>query len=504
VSRAAGTRDPELAAGTQAAADPFLWPADRPGDVPASTSLPAGPGRAARLRDGASLAGLLLAVAVFLAPTPEGLSREAQAAAAVFVVCTTLWITDLIPIGVTGLLAVSLLALGGAMEPAEAYAAFGNSAVFFIIGVFILAAATIHSGLSKRLTLFFLRRFERSSFTLAAGLMMTAAFMTMWMPAQATAAMLFPIALELSAAMGLRPRESTYGKVLFLALAWGAMVGSNASFLGSTRAPLALGLLQRGYGETITFVQWFLAAAPVVAAGLVVGLLVLRAAFRPEPVDLAAARRSIHQSVAELGAIGRQQAVVSVVVGVTVVAWVTLSTRLDLAAVALAAAAALFLLGVLKWKDLDGYVHWGIVLMYGGAIALGEALESTGAATWLVGGLMDGVQVAPWAAVAGLALLTVVLTALMSNAAAVAVTLPLGFSLAGTLGLSPATIVLTCSLAAGLDFTFPFSSAPNTIAYSSGYLGMGDVVRAGSVMTVLQILLLLLVAWLWWPLIGVL
>ncbi|HEU0299200.1 MAG TPA: DASS family sodium-coupled anion symporter, partial [Longimicrobium sp.] len=495
---------PARAPGAEAVEEPFRWPADRPGDVAAPAALPRGPGRAGRLRDGASIVGLLLAVAVYLAPAADGLPREAQAAAAVFVACTTLWITDLIPIGVTGLLAVALLALGGAMEPAEAYAAFGNSAVFFIIGVFILAAATIHSGLSKRLTLFFLRRFERSSFSLAAGLMMTAAFMTMWMPAQATAAMLFPIALELSAAMGLRPRESTYGKALFLSLAWGAMVGSNASFLGRTRAPLALGLLQRGYGETITFVDWFIASLPVVAAGLVVGLLVLRVAFRPEPVDLAAARRSIHQSVAELGSIGRQQLIVSVVVGATVLAWVTLSTRLDLAAVALAAAGALFLLRVLRWKDLDGYVHWGIVLMYGGAIALGEALESTGAATWLVGGLMEGVRVSPWTAVAGLALLTVVLTALMSNAAAVAVTLPLGFSLAGTLGLSPVTIVLTCSLAAGLDFTFPFSSAPNTIAYSSGYLGMGDVVRAGAVMTVLQIVLLLVVAWLYWPLIGVL
>jgi sodium-dependent dicarboxylate transporter 2/3/5 len=499
--------DPRPGGGGEAVggqAEAFRWPADRPEDLAPPPTRPARRARPSGVQYALSAIGVLLAAGVYLGPAPQGLSPAAQAASAVFVACTTLWITDLIPIGVTGLLAVAGLVLLGAMQPAEAYAAFGNSAVFFIIGVFILAAATIHSGMSKRLALFFLRRFQRSAFSLAAGLMLTAAFLTVWMPAQATAAMLFPIALELSGAMGLRAGRSAYGKLLFLALAWGAMVGSNASFLGSTRAPLALGILQRTFGQQITFGEWALAAFPVVVLGAALGLVLLRLWFPPEPVDLAAARRAIGRSVEELGPMGRPQVVVSVVVGATVAAWVTLGGRVDLAAIALAAAGVLFLVRALEWQDLDGYVHWGIVLMYGGAIALGEALEGTGAARWLVGGLMGGVSVSPWVAVAGLALLSVVLTEFMSNAAAVAVVLPLGFSMAPQLGLSPAAIVLTCSMAAGLDFAFPFSSAPNTIAYSSGYLHMRDMLAAGSVMTALQIALLLLVAWLWWPLIGVL
>ncbi|HEX6912558.1 MAG TPA: SLC13 family permease, partial [Longimicrobium sp.] len=287
----------------------FRWPEDRPGDLPPAPPASQAKARRARIiQYGVSLAGLLLAAAVYLGPTPRGLSPDAQAVSAVFVMCTTLWITDLIPIGITGLLAVAGLGLLGGMEPAEAYAAFGNPAVFFIIGVFILAAATIHSGMSKRLALFFLRRFQRSAFSLAAGLMLTAAFLTVWMPAQATAAMLFPIALELAAAMGLRAGHSRYAKLLFLALAWGAMVGSNASFLGSTRAPLALGILQRTFGEGITFGEWALAAAPVVLLGVGIGLALLRFWFPPESVDLGAARRAIGRSVEELGPMGRQQA----------------------------------------------------------------------------------------------------------------------------------------------------------------------------------------------------
>jgi sodium-dependent dicarboxylate transporter 2/3/5 len=456
------------------------------------------------LRWGASAAGGIAAAVVLLAPTPEGLGAAGQASMAVFLVCTTLWITDLLPIGVTGLLAVALLGLTGAMKPSEAYAAFGSSAVFFILGVFIMAAALIHSGLSKRLALFFLRRFDAGPQRLAAGIMVTAAVMTVWMPAQATAAMLFPITLELARAMGLQERSSAYGKVLFLSLAWGAMVGSNASFLGSTRAPLALGILQSTYGQTISFARWFAASAPVVAVGLLVGLVLLRFWFRPEPVDLRAAQRAIDASVAQLGPLGRRQWVVSAVVGTTVLLWVTLGGRVDIAALALLAAVLLFAVRALEWKDLDGYVHWGIVLMYGGAIALGQAVEGSGAARWLVNHVLDGVSIPPAVAIAGLALLTVLLTEFMSNAAAVAVMLPLGFSLAGQLGVPPVAIVLTCSLAAGLDFTFPFSSAPNTIAYSSGYLGMRDMLGVGLVMTVIQVLVMLVVSWLYWPLIGVL
>jgi len=496
--------DPRLDPG--APADEFLWPADRPGDrrAPALPAPRRRPSREALLQWGLSALGVAGGLFVLLAATPAGLTPQGQAACAVFLVCTTLWITDLVPIGVTGLLAVALLGLTGAMKPAAAYAAFGNSAVFFIIGVFILAAATIHSGLSKRLALFFIRRFQRGPHALAAGIMLTAAFLTVWMPAQATAAMLFPITLELSAAMGLRQKESPYAKVLFLSLAWGAMVGSNASFLGSTRAPLALGILESRFGQSITFGQWMLASMPVVLLGVMVGLMVLRFWFPGERVDLQAARDTIQRSVAELGRMGSRQGIVAGIVGATVCAWVLLGGRVDLAAIALLSAALLFFTRVLQWTDLEGYVHWGIVMMYGGAIALGQAVESTGAARWLVSGVLEGVSIPPFVAVAGLALLTVLLTEFMSNAAAVAVMLPLGFSLADQMSISPVAIVLTCSLAAGLDFTFPFSSAPNTIAYSSGYLRMRDMLGVGLLMTVLSVILLLLVSRLWWPLIGVL
>src|SRR5690606_12722427 len=162
-----------------------------------------------------------------------------------------------------------------------------------------------------------------------------------------------------------------------------------------------------------------------------------------------------------------------------------------------------FASGVLRWQDLEGYVQWGIVLMYGGAIAVGVAVHRSGAGEWLVGGIVRDAQLSPYIALAGLAILGVLLSEVMSNAAAVAVLLPLAFTLAAPLGLTPTAIVLTTCIGSGLAFTLPISSAPNTIAFASGYVRMRDMMVVGSVMTAIQLIILLLVAWLYWPRIGI-
>jgi sodium-dependent dicarboxylate transporter 2/3/5 len=413
-------------------------------------------------------------------------------------------VTHQVPFGITGLLAVALLGVTGAMRPAAAFAAFGSPAVFFLIGIFILAAALVESGLSKRCALVFLRRFERSPYAFANGVLLAAAFGTIWMPNQATTAMLFPIAVEVAIALRLSPRASPYAKTLFLSLAWGAMIGSNISFLGSTRAPLALGLLQQRFGETIGFAQWSVAALPAALLGLALAPPLLRLCFSRESVDFTSARALLERSLADMGDMQRRQWTVAVILVASVLAWVTLNGRVDLAIISLFAAAALFFTRAIDWEQAERRIHWNIVLMYGGAIALGVAIDQTGTARWLVERAIGDASIPPFIAVVGMALAALVLSEFMSNAAAVAVILPLAFGLSEQVGASPVAMVLATSMGAGLDFALPFSSAPNTIAFASGYLRMTDVLKAGGLMTLASALIILLVAWLWWPLVGVL
>lgn len=481
----------------------FRWPGERRPLPPEPPPAPrAGPSWEVIGQRAILAIGLALSLWIYVAPLPAGLTIQGKTACAVFLLCTTLWITNALPFGITGLLAIALLGATGAMKSSEAFAAFGNSAVFFLIGVFILGGALVDSGLSKRSALLFLRHFERSPYAFATGMMLAAAFGTMWMPNQATSAMLFPIAVEVAQALRLRPLHSNYAKTLFLSLGWGAMVGSNASFLGSTRAALALGMLNESYGRTITFGTWVLAAMPMVILGVAVAPLILRWCFPKEEVSFASARAMLETTVKQLGPMQMRQWNVAIIAGLTILSWVLVGDRLDLAIISLLGATLLFITGAMSWEEAEKRIYWNIVLMYGGAIALGVVIDKTGAARWMVERLVGGVAFPPFLAVAAVLVGSLILSEFMSNAAAVAVMLPLAFSLGNTLGASPVALTLAVSIGAGLDFALPFSSAPNTIVFASGYLRMMDVVKAGGIMTIASIAIVLLVAWLWWPIIG--
>ncbi len=491
--------------GLQEGAGPaFRWPAERGAPSPAPSGPPL---RSAGWEDWGQraivLAGIVVAATIYLWPPVSGLSAEGKKAFSVFVLCTALWISNALPYGVTALLAVAGLGLTGAVKPSDAYSSFGSSAIFFLIGIFLIGGALTETGLSKRCALLMLRKFDRSPFAFAMGMMLTGAFATVWMPNQATTAMLFPIAMEVAGALRLRPKESQYGKLLFFAMAWGAMVGGNLSFLGSSRAALALGMLQRSYGMGIGFSQWMVAAAPVVVLGLLTTPIILWASIKPETVDFTAARRVIERAVENLGPMRRPQYVAMAIISLTILAWVSVGgRRVDLAVIALLGAVGLFVSRVLTWDKAERHVYWNIVLMYGGAIALGSALDRTGATKWLLEGMLDGYQPSALLTIFGAAVLALILSEVMSNAAALAVVLPLAFTLANQSGASPVALVLAVSFGAGLDFMFPMSTAPNTIIFASGYLQTKDFLKAGLLMTVASILILLAVIKWWWPLIG--
>lgn len=226
---------------------------------------------------------LALCAAVVLAPPPAGLTREGQNAIAVFALCFVLWVTQALPLAVTSLFAMVLLPLLRVIPATRAFELFGSPVIFFILGAFVLAAALMRSGLSTRLAVLFLRRFGRTPRSLLAGVVFSGGFLAFWMPEHAVAALLFPIVLEIARALEIPPLRSTYGRALFLALAWGAVVGGIATLLGGARAPLALGILREHYGLTIDFLDWMVAVAPFSIAMMVVVNFALPRFF---PVDI--------------------------------------------------------------------------------------------------------------------------------------------------------------------------------------------------------------------------
>jgi sodium-dependent dicarboxylate transporter 2/3/5 len=448
------------------------------------------------------LAGLVAFLSVLTMPRPEGLSAAGQSALAVFVVCVLFWVTNVLPLMVTSLLAMVALPTTGVLPAKEAYSLFGNEAVFFILGAFILAAALMKCGLSTRMAVSVLRRFGHTPRTLLLSMFLMNAFMSFFMSEHAVAAMTFPITLEIAAVLRLHPYRSNYARALFLSLAWGTSIGGVATLLGGGRAPLAIGMLRETTGDTFSFLAWSVMAAPLVVILLVVGWVIINFFF---PIDIVSVRDAdaiIEEKSLRMGRLSLREKMVGTIMLATLTAWIIGGEEFGLASIALGAVVVIFLIGIFDWHDLEKNVNWGVLLMYGGAISLGAALNRSGAAAWMATTLVSGWATSPITILAMLAAVSIVLTEAMSNSAVVALLLPVAFGIAQSFGIDPRAMAPAIALTAGLGFTMPVGTPANAIAYSSGYLRMRDMVVPGVLLSIASWASFMLVALYWWPLLG--
>jgi len=435
-------------------------------------------------------------------PAPEGLSTEGQRAIAIFVVCLVLWVSNAVPLAITSLSVIVLVPLSGVLSRTDTYALFGNEAVFFILGAFILAGAVMHSGLSSRIALGIMDRYGSSPKKLLLCIYLLAAALSFLMSEHAVAAMLFPIVIEISKGMGLKPGRSNYGKLLFFSLAWGCVIGGVATFLGGARVPLAIGILRESTGAGIDFIDYTVAVLPLVAVMLLAGYVLLTRVF---PIDIEGvddAHGVLARRMKDLGKVTFNEYAVGAVLLLTVLAWMVAGGIVGLASVALISVVLLFVLRLVRWKDIEDYVNWGIILMYGGAIILGSALARSGAALWIVDSLIGKWDLSPWALFACFSLIALLLTEAISNAAVIAILIPVAVGMAEKFSLDPVLLTFSVAVPAGLAFMLPMSTPANAIAVSSGYVTVRDMIRGGVLLSITAWVVFNLVAAFYWPLIG--
>lgn len=448
------------------------------------------------------LISLVLLGVISLAPTPEGLTGEGQRVIAVFVMAVLLWSTAALPLSVTGLLVIAALPLLRITTASTAYSSFGNTAVFFILGAFVLAAAMMKTGLSKRFSFLILRRFDSSPRRLIGGVLLTSASLAFIMPEHAVAAIMFPVVLGIAEGLELEPMKSKFGMLLFISLAWGSIIGGIATLLGGARNPLAVGLLQDHYGLEISFFEWMTAAAPLTFIVLIVAYVVLMTFFQIDVKDVSKAKRIIEKEITLKGQLSESEKKLSLVFIGTLFSWIFLSAELGIANIALLSCVSLFVLDILEWKDVENYVNWGVILMYGGAISLGSAFVSTGAGDWFIRSLMHSEKLTPLYFVVIVTFVALFLTEGVSNVAAVAMLLPIAFSAGTNFGINPIAIVYLVALPSGLAFVFPVATPPNAIAYSSGYYEISDVIKPGIVLNILSWIIFFIFINVYWPIVG--
>ncbi len=445
---------------------------------------------------------LIICAGLFFVNPPAGLTTQGYHSLILFGATIFLWVSGLLPLAVTSLLAMAMLPLLGILEAKKTYAMFGNEAVFFILGAFILAAAMTGSGLSTRLARAMLARFGKTPKKLALTIYLLCASLSFCMSEHAVAAMMFPIVAEITLGLELKGEQQSYGKLLFMSIAWGCVIGGIATFLGGARAPLAVGMLKESTGLDFSFFEWSMAAIMIVIPLLVIGFLLLLKLFPQNIVNVDDGLKFMNRKRLEAGRMSYNELIVAVIMVVTIFSWVFLGKQLGLASIAILAVAALFACRVVSWQTIEEYVNWGVILMYGGAISIASALEKTGAAQWLAGKGLAGLSGSPFLVITAISLISLLLTECISNAAVIAIMLPIGISLAKSMGMDPRIITLAVALPAGLAFCLPMGTPANAIVFSSGFLKSREMIMPGMLIMTISWFLFLASAYFVWPLIG--
>lgn len=434
---------------------------------------------------------------------PAGLSPAGMKCLGVAVICFSLWVLQSLPLAATSLLAIVLLPTFNILGHRQVFSFFGNSAVFFLLGVFILSGAIIRTGLSKRLAFLFMNRFGHSPKGLLFGVLFTSALFALFMPEHAVAAMMFPVVMEIAVILRLEKGISALGKSLFLALAWGSVIGGIGTYLGGARVPLAVEFLRENYGREINFLSWAAAATPIAVILTVIAYFMLSRFFPSEIRDVSSSRSFLASELRRMGKISLPEIKTAVIMIIAILTWITAGHRVGLAVVSIAAAIAVFVLNIANWKEVADYINWGVIVMYGGAIALGKALYETRAIEWVVSHQLDSLHLSPFLLIVILSGLAMLMTEAISNAAAVVILVPLSYGFVAQSGLSPEILTLAVTIPAGLAFCLPVGTPPNAIAYSSGYFSIRDSLMFGTILKFIAWIVFLIVVKFLWPLIGI-
>lgn len=434
--------------------------------------------------------------------------------AAFDVLCVTLWmalwwVTEVVPIAVTALLPIVLFPLTGALSIETTTAAFGHKYVFLYLGGFMLAVAIERWNLHKRIALSIIKLIGTDIKNIILGFMVATAFLSMWISNTATSVMMLPIGMAIITQLKNNPdtkenENLLFGKALMLAIAYSASIGGIATLIGTPPNLVFAGIVEELYKVEITFLKWTMLGLPISILLLLVCWKYLTGfAFKFEQKKFPGGRTEINRQIDLLGKMQIPEKRVLIVFVVTAFLWISRSFLLqpffpflDDTIIAIAASVVLFALpagngegSLLKWEEAVK-IPWGIILLFGGGMALAKAFSDSGLAVW-IGSQLTNLENLP------LILLILVLVAAVnfltevtSNLATTAMLLPILAPMALALHVHPYILMVSATLAASCAFMLPVATPPNAVVFGSGYLRIPDMIKTGLWMNLFSILLI--------------
>lgn len=469
--------------------------------------------------------GPVLFVLLMQVPLTGSFTSPMRAVAASTTWMGAWWVTEAVPIPVTSLLPLLLFPLTGALSFSSTASSYADPNIFLFMGGFMLATAIQKWNLHQRIALLIVNLVGTRPEMLLLGFMVATGFLSMWISNTATAMMMLPIGLAVTAKlaelaekegidMALTPQKFGYGQALMLGIAYSASIGGVATLIGTPPNAIFAGAVRAIYDIEITFAGWMLYGLPFSIIFMAVTWLMLS---RIKPVKelqhLKGGREVVREELRRMGPISGPEIRVMVVFALVVTLWITRSFLLgdllpDLndAIIALGGAMLLFIIPVdlrqgqflLDW-DTAVRIPWGILILFGGGIAIAAGFTASELALWM-GAQLEVLKGAPMVLVF-LAVVTMVifLTEVTSNTGTTSVMMPVMAALAVAMAVHPLGLMVTAATAASFAFMLPVATPPNAVVFASGYLTIPQMARVGFRLNVLGIIIITVITYFWVP-----
>ncbi|MED4127765.1 MULTISPECIES: SLC13 family permease [Shouchella] len=470
----------------------------------------------------AQLVGLLLGPLLFVLTIvffePAGLSGDGQRVLAVTLWIATWWMTEAIPIPATSLMPLILLPMTGAMQGSDVASSYGNDIIFLFLGGFFIATAMEKWNLHKRIALFIISVIGTSTQRILLGFMTATAFLSFWVSNTAAVMMMIPMALAITAqvteAMKNDPRKKDipkFEKAIIFGVGYAGTIGGLGTLIGTPPNIILVAQLNELFGMSIGFGSWMLFSVPMVALLILFTWFYLgRLSFRTSIKTLPGGKALIAEERQKLGSTSFEERIVGMVFLFAAFMWISREflwagddaiivqlPGISDGMIAVIAAMLLFLIPakatprVLDWADSKD-IPWGVLLLFGGGLAIAAGFQSSGLSNWLGDQLtvLDGLHML--LIIGGATLLIMMLTEITSNTATATMILPVVAALAVALDIHPFALMIPCAMAANCAFMLPVGTPPNAIIFGTGKLKIIEMVRAGFWLNVFATIIIVL------------
>lgn len=444
---------------------------------------------------------------------PDDLSKEGVAILASTLWIATWWMTEALPIPVTSLLPIILFPLTQGMDVKATTSAYGDETIFLFMGGFMIALAMEKWNLHRRIALAIITLIGTNTDRIILGFMVATGFLSMWISNTATAMMMVPMGLAIiyqvaevlkDTNIDTSKENFNFGKALMLGIAYSASLGGIGTLIGTPPNTLLAGALDKMYGIDLSFAKWMFFGVPFSWFFIIlVWIYLTKVAFPLKVKQLPGGRSVFDKEKEKLGKASTEEKLVLTIFILAAFAWITRSFLLEKFMPGITDGIIAIFFGVLLFvipsvnKKGDRLLDWntavklpwGILLLFGGGLAIAAGFVETGLTEWIGSQLMGLDAVNLILVIFLVSVLVLALTELTSNTATASMMFPIMGALAVALGYHPMALMVAAAVSASSAFMLPVATPPNAVVFGSGYLKIKDMIKAGFALNIIAIIL---------------